>query len=314
MSESIRALRRANPRTKSEFAQTIDATALAVHALVSTDAHPRRARRLPLARASAAGAVLAAAVAILALTVLDLRGGAPVEDAFAAVNKAAAVTAASAERSGTAVVRITHNGELWAGSTIRWNGEDMGVTSDSPLPPACAASKACSRLRKPGSEELLVGGMMYGIDPEDGRWVELGPPASIDPDSGTTPGETLAAVREDVGGETLRRMTEGMSGLTTEEVDDGGTVYRGAVAAGLVARETGFKEGESIRVLPFGYVAHGRAADPAALLDTAITVGADGVVREVAVTWPGWSYMVSYGDLGETASPVAPPDAKPFRR
>jgi hypothetical protein len=67
-------------------------------------------------------------------------------------------------------------------------------------------------------------------------------------------------------------------------------------------------------VLPFGYVAHGRAADPAALLDTAITVGADGVVREVAVTWPGWSYTVSYGDLGETASPVAPPDAKPFRR
>jgi hypothetical protein len=314
MCESTRALRRANPRTKSEFAQAVDAAALAVDALVSTDTHPIHTRRLPVVRASAAGAALAAAVAVLTLFVLDLRGSAPVEDAVAAVNKAVAMTAASAERSGTAVVRITHNGDLWAGSTIRWNGEDMGVTSDSPLPPACAASRACSRLRKPGSEELLVGDMMYGIDPEDGRWAELGPPESIDPDSGTTPGETLAAVREDVGGATLRRMTESMSGLTAKEIGDGGTVYSGAVAAGLVARETGFKEGESIRVLPFGYVAHGRAEDPAALLDAAITVGADGVVREINVTWPGWTYTVSYSGLGETPAPAAPEDAKPLRR
>ena len=35
------------------------------------------------------------------------------------------------------------------------------------------------------------------------------------------------------------------------------------------------------------------AADPSAQLDAAITVGADGVVRELAVTWPGWTYAVS---------------------
>ena len=43
------------------------------------------------------------------------------------------------------------------------------------------------------------------------------------------------------------------------------------VAAGQIARETGFKEGEAIRVFSFGYVAHGAAADPASLLDTAVT-------------------------------------------
>ena len=61
---------------------------------------------------------------------------------------------------------------------------------------------------------------------------------------------------------TLRRITGGMNGLTTRRLDDGSTVYSGTVAAGLIARETGFKEGQPIRVLPFGYVAHDEAADP----------------------------------------------------
>jgi hypothetical protein len=90
---------------------------------------------------------------------------------------------------------------------------------------------------------------MYGVDPEDGGWVVLGSPDSVDPDSGTTPDEYLAAVREDIDGTTLRRITDGMTGLTTRQLDDDSTVYSGSVAAGLIARETGSKEGQSIRVL-----------------------------------------------------------------
>jgi hypothetical protein len=67
-------------------------------------------------------------------------------------------------------------------------------------------------------------------------------------------------------------------------------------------------------VLPFGYVAHGKAKDPSAQLDAAITVGADGVVRELAVTWPGWTYAVSYSGLGSTAAPEAPENARPLPR
>jgi hypothetical protein len=111
-------------------------------------------------------------------------------------------------------------------------------------------------------------------------------------------------VQEDVGGATLRRITNGVTGPTTRQLDDGSTVYSGTVAAGLIARETGFKEGASIRVLPFGYVAHDEAADPAATLRTAVTVGADGVVREIAVTRgvgaSGWSFRVTYSGLGTT--------------
>jgi hypothetical protein len=117
-------------------------------------------------------------------------------------------------------------------------------------------------------------------------------------------------VQEDVGGATLRRITNGVTGPTTRQLDDGSTVYSGTVAAGLIARETGFKEGASIRVLPFGYVAHDEAADPAATLRTAVTVGADGVVREIAVTRgvgaSGWSFRVTYSGLGTTPAPTAP--------
>ena len=142
----------------------------------------------------------------------------------------------------------------------------------------------------------------------------MGSPKNIDPDSGTTPDEYLAAVRHDVGGATLRRITNGMTGLTTRTLGDGSTVYSGAVQAGLIARESGFKEGQALRVLPFGYVAHDQAADPANPLQTAVTVGSDSIVREIAVTWGSWTYSVTYSKLGATAAPDAPANARDLLR
>ena len=172
----------------------------------------------------------------------------------------------------------------------------MAVSRDEP-----------ARRGKVGSALLVVDGIFYGIDP-GGGWVAQGSPENIDPGSGTTPDEYLGAVREDVGGATLRRIAGGggVSGLTTTRLADGSTVYRGTVAGGLIARETGFKEGRSLRVLPFGYVAHGEAADPAAPLDAAVTVGPDGILRKIAIAWGTWTYTVEYSNLGATRAPVAP--------
>jgi hypothetical protein len=309
-SESIWALRRANPRTRASFGQSVEIAAHAVTARIDAAGIgavagapkrrvPERQRRRRLAGVSVAGvSIAAAAAAAVALTVGSPGGGPGVESAAAAVKKAAIVTAAAAERSGTAVVRITHDGELWAEKSIRWHGEDIAVSDGFP-----------QRGEKPGSELLVVGGILYWIEPEAGGWI-ASDPAGIDPDSGTTPGEVLAAVQEDVGGETLRRITGGMNGLTTEPLEDGSTVYSGTVAAGLIARETGFKEGQSLRAFPFGYVAHDEAADPNAPLDTAVTVGPDGAVREIAVTWGTWTYTVTYSKLGATPTLVAPDNAR----
>jgi hypothetical protein len=306
--ESFEALRRANPRRETGFEESVATAVDAARARIAAapDPEPARGRlraRRRLVPMAAAGATLAAAVAV-AVTLGSSGGGTGVENAAAAVRKAASVSAASAEQSGAAVVRITHDGRLWAGSTIRWNGADLAVSSDAPR-----------RQGEPGSEMRVVGGTLYGID--QGAWVVLGSPKSIDPDSGTTPDEYLAAVREDVGGATLRRITDGMRGLTTTTLEDGSTVYRGTVPARLIASETGFKEGRSIRVLPFGYVAHGEAANPVSPLDVAVTVGGDGIVRAIAVRWgtsaSGWTFTVTYSDLGATAAPVAPANAQPLR-
>jgi hypothetical protein len=340
-SESIRALRRANPRARAGFAESVGATADALHAQLVTAAAdtaidamhaamhapadrtagdvaveagapgPRRGRSAPrrrVLRASTVGTLAAAAAAVAVFLTVGAPGTGPgVANAAAAVRKAATVTAAAAEPSGTAVVRITHNSEVWAATTVRWHGEDMAKEDMAP-----------SRAGKVGSKFLVVDGTMYGLDPEDGGWVVLGSPDSIDPDSGTTPDEYLAAVHQDTGGATLRRITDGMTGLTTRRLDDGSTVYSGSVAAGLIARETGFKEGQSLRVFPFGYVAHDDAANPAAPLQTAVTVGTDGIVREIAVTWGAdasqWVYKVTYSGLGTTPAPTAPENARPLRR
>ena len=258
-------------------------------------AHVERTRGRRLVALSAAATLATVAVAATIVAVGSPNG---VEDATAAFKNAAAVTAASAERSGIAAVRITHDGELWAGTTIRWNGDDLALSSDTP-----------GRSGKVGSQLRVVEGTVYGIDERDGGWLAMGSPTNIDPDSGTTPAEHLAAVREDVGGATLRRLADGMTGLTTRRAG-GSTVYTGKAAAGLIARESGFKEGQAIRVFPFGFVANDEAGDPAALLDTAVTVGADDVVRQIAVTWGTWSYTVSYRGLGRTAAPAAPANAR----
>ena len=302
-SESFRALRRANPRTRAGFVQSVESVAHAVRSqIVAAPPVEQRPARRRVVGASVAGASLAAVAVVAAF--LTVGRGPGVETAAAAIRKAAGVTAVSAERSGTVIVRVERDGMLWAGKSVRWNGADVAIVDDAPVRP-----REVRELR-------VVDGTMYGPD-GDGGWLVLGSPASIDPDSGTTPGEHLAAVREDIGGVTLRRISDAMTSPTTARLDDGSTVYRGAVVAGLIARESGFKEGQAIRVLPFGYVAHDEAADPSSPLDVAVTVGADGVVREIAVRWGGsaaWAYTVTYTGLGTTPAPVAPPNAQPLRR
>jgi hypothetical protein len=299
MSRSFEALRRANPRAEAGFDEYVGDAVAAVRARMATEPELRRTRpQRRLVRASVGTAALAVAAGATVLLTVGSPSGPTVNDAAAAMKNAARLSAASAEQSGTAVVRITHDGELWAGSTLRWNADDVAVSSDAPS--------------RKGVHLLVVDGTLYGPG-DDGGWLKLGDPANIDPDSGTTPAEYLAAVREDVGGATLRRLTGGMTGLTTRRLDDGSTVYGGTVAAGLIARETGFKQGQAIRVLPFGYVAHDEAADPASPLEAAVTVGAEGVVRGVAVSWGTWKYTITYSGLGATAAPKAPAHPKSLR-
>jgi hypothetical protein len=74
------------------------------------------------------------------------------------------------------------------------------------------------------------------------------------------------------------------------------------------------RKARRFRVLPFGYAANGEARQPAAPLDAVVTVGADGLIRQIAVRWgtgpSAWAYTVTYAGLGATPSPVAPANAR----
>src|SRR4029453_17639500 len=126
--EIFDALRGANPRSEASLAEEVDAVRAEVRLRIAaagvTDERRlrqvRRGRRL--LGLSAAGVALAAAAAVALFLTVASAGVTPgVRNAAAAIKKAATLTAASAEQSGTVDVRITHDGQLWAGKVVRWN-------------------------------------------------------------------------------------------------------------------------------------------------------------------------------------------------
>ena len=299
--DSLDALRRANPRREAGFTQMATELSRAAGTPRPATFDLSRGRRLrSTAGVPAAAAVIAVVVA--AVVGLGSPNGSPGVSPAAAIERAATASTRAADESGTVAIEVTQDGHPWGARTVRWNGSDISVTNQDPG----------NGGRKRGL--LVVDGTLYGPDPETpGGWLELGSPANIDPDSGTTPDEYLATVRADAGGDTLRRITGAMTGLTTSTGPGGAVVYRGTVPAGVLAPETGTKEGEPIRVLSYGYVAHDDAADPGTPVVVRITVGPDQTIREILATWGGasaWSYRLSYTDLGSTPAPTAPSNVR----
>jgi hypothetical protein len=102
-----------------------------------------------------------------------------------------------------------------------------------------------------------------------------------------------------------------------ESVEAAGDAVRARVAtAGAVSEpRTSFPRGRLLGGVfaPFGNVAHDEAADPSAPLDTALTVGPEGVIRRISVRWGSWRYTVTYRNLGATAAPVAPANPRRLR-
>jgi hypothetical protein len=302
--DSLEALRRANPRHDPHFRASV--TRLTAPAGRPAAPPPARTRRWPLVLG--VPAVALTAILVIALVVA---GSPATDEPAAAMERAAAASASAADQSGIVTVEITQDGAPWGTREVHWHGRDLWIT-DLPvitdLPPGRPAS---------AGGLLVVDGMMYSPDPETpGGWSEMGPPSSIDPGSGTTPDQYLEAVEADAGGDTLRRVTEAMTDLTTSSGDGGSTVYQGHVPAQVLAPETGTKDGAPIRVLPYGYVAHDDASDPSAPITVTITVGADDTIESLVASWGGassWTYRLTFSQLGSAPALTAPENPRPLR-
>ena len=81
------------------------------------------------------------------------------QEPLVSLRMAAAQTSTAAEDSGRAVVRITKDARPWAGKTVVWNGDDIGITEDAPARPAHAAPVA--RPGKVNREIRVVDGIVY---------------------------------------------------------------------------------------------------------------------------------------------------------
>jgi hypothetical protein len=104
-----------------------------------------------------------------------------------------------------------------------------------------------------------------------------------------------------------------MTDLEAETGPDGSVTYSGTAPAGVLAPEQGVKEGQTIRVLPYGYVANDAASNPASPVDVSITAGPDHLVRNITARWGGgsaWTYTVTFSDLGTAPQVEAPANAK----
>jgi hypothetical protein len=302
MPETLDALRRANPRAEPGLDEAVEAVDRVVRAQLGTslEALPRgRRSRHGLVRFSVA---LVACTAVAAVVVSTSTGPSGPPSAAAALSKAATLTAAAADKSGTAAVRLKNGDDLLAGATIRWHGNDLSVSSD----PSAQLGEAGSKMLSVGGTYLVIGRLAA-----EWGWTAFGSPHVIDSGNGTTSAEYLAAVRNNVGGDTLKRITGAMTNPTTRQLADGSTVYSGPVKADEVTVATGpDNNGIETRVLPFGFVAHGGVAEPGSPLETSVTVGADGVIRGLSITWGPWAYTVGYSDLGSTRALDVPKKAK----
>ena len=137
--DSLDALRRANPHHKPDFAERTGeltrkaATFTSPGTSGSTGQGPR-SPRAGYRRWTAIGipAVVTLVAAVLALVAV----GSPVGPLTVSPAEGHATSCdcerRSGRHSGTVELEITEDGDLWVGRTLRWNGTDLSISSDEP--------------------------------------------------------------------------------------------------------------------------------------------------------------------------------------
>ena len=287
----------------NETARELDLIRTQLRAAIERDLHYRSPRARVTHRRSFRIAIptfavlaLATAAIVLGLTV----SAASPSSASAAAKRALAATAAAP--SGTMTTTVLHAGVTHTVDAARWNGSDIAFSTGFDQFP----------------QLLLIGGSMY-VQTSDGSWLHYANASNVGPKP--LDGLTHLA-HDDIAGTTPQQILALTTQVQKTAQSDGTTVYTGTIPSGNI--NAGNDPGNNAIIsmilgaqkrtaMMFGG-GKGNEGDIQNDLQFEMSVGGDGLVRQVSVTFQQeahgiYTWSVTYSQLGNTPPITAPPSS-----
>jgi hypothetical protein len=246
-------------------------------------------------------AVLAAATAAIVLG-LTVSASSP-SSAFAAARRALAATAAAP--SGTLATTVLHAGVTQTTDAARWNGGDIAFTpGDGPI-----------------QQLLLIGGGMY-VQTSEGTWLHYADASNVGP---KPLGGLMQLAHDNIAGVAPQQILALATHVQKTAQSDGTTLYTGTIPSNSLNPAT-VPGNDAITNMILGAqkrtdMMFGAGADATGNqqsdLQLQMSVGGDGLVRQVSVTFQKegtgspaadgtYTWTVTYSQLGNTP-PITPP-------
>ena len=259
--------------------------------------HPR-SLRLAIPTLSVLAAATVAIVVGLTLSAASPSG------ASAAARRALAATAAAP--SGTMTTTVVHGGVTRTIDATRWNGHDIAFSTGFDQFP----------------QLLLIGGGMY-VQTSGGTWLHYANASNVGP---KPLGGLIQLAQDSITGTTARQILALATHVQKTAQSDGTTVYTGTIPSSSI--NAGNDPGDNAIISMIlgaqkrtdGMFGPGKGDTPGRQLNDLqlqMSVGGDGLVKEVSVTFQGpdtgssaedgaYTWSVTYSQLGSTPPITAP--------
>jgi hypothetical protein len=293
----------------NETARELDLIRTQLRAAIERDLHDRSLRSRLTHRRSFRIAVPTLAVLAAAITAIVLGltvSAASPSSASAAARRALAATAAAP--SGTMTTTVLHAGVTDTIDAARWHGSDIAFSpGPGPIP-----------------QLLLIGGGLY-VQTSDGTWLHYANASNVEP---KPLGGLEQLAQDDIAGSTPQQIVALATHVQKTAQPDGTTVYTGTIPnssldpgilTGNDAVTNMILGAQKRTAMMFGAGPNegdtpgGRQND----LQLRMSVGGDGLVRQVSVTFQqagtgspavdgSYTWSVTYSRLGSTPPITAP--------
>ena len=303
---SLHALRDTSPRNQPGFDDWIDSfDSLRTQILATPVPAPRPLPKPDSRHRRVVGlaVTVATAVAVVGVVVgLALTAASP-SSADAAARRALAATAAAP--SGTMTTTVLHGGVTNTLEVTRWNGSDLAFSPG-------VSDPVVSSIR----QLLLIGGGVY-VQTSGGTWLHYAKASDVPP---KPLGGMVQYAQENIAGTTAQQILALATGVRKTARADGTALYTGTIPISAGAGIAPSDGGAIMRMIVGVVKGKERDAPGGGLhddLQLQMSVGGDGLVRQVSVTFQRqdsgspaadgtYTSSITYSQLGSTPPITAP--------